>query len=119
TVPVRLNAANAFGQGWVSGHQGIEASVNTLAKEHVAEFGSMGIAEQGALAVGADLLQSAGSPIWISRELNGGGVCKKFPLSAHRRLDYVAEKGSGVTNNHQAQSQNHHDQPCIAIAASS
>jgi hypothetical protein len=115
---LRIDTPDALLQRWMRGGQPLREPRNAFGKKSVTGCGSAWTSHARTVGQTADLLQRSGNAVRVARELNCGGVGQVFPLPAHRGLDEVAEKRSGKTDGHQAQSERQDAGPTLVVAAS-
>ena len=78
------------------GGEGPQEMADGVAEEQVARLLGLGGVDARPLGQGADLLEGAGDPVRIARELHGRRVGQELALAAHRGLDQVAEEDADI-----------------------
>src|SRR5665213_3178724 len=87
--------------------QADESLADAVGKKHMRQFFRMRVREARAVfAEAADFFQRAGDAVWVSRELNGRGVCQKFALAADGGLNQASEKNADIADDEQRKPQN-------------
>src|SRR5471030_1995269 len=80
---------------------------DAVGKKHMRQFFRMRVREaRTVFAEAADFFKRAGDAVWISRELHGRSVGKKFALAADGGLNQASEKNADVADDQQRESEN-------------